>query len=102
MRLQQPSRGRVTKVIHVRFAPSDTGCESSMEACDGYGILQDSNGGEIYFVDAALQNIRLRDLQIGTLVEYVKEQGPLQRASKIWALTVPLSTAPSPTALVSH
>lgn len=85
MRLQQLRKhGRIAKVIQVRFAPREVGCESNLESCDGYGILQDDKGQEIYFVDEALENARLTELRVGMDVEYLAEKGPLQRASKIW------------------
>lgn len=57
-----------------------------MEPCDGYGILQNAEGQEIYFVDAAIQDADLNDLHVGMELEYLPEESPLLRASKIWVL----------------
>lgn len=57
-----------------------------MEPCDGYGILQDGEGQEIYFVDAAIQDADLSDLHVGMELRYLAEESPLLRASKIWVV----------------
>ena len=79
--------GKITKVVHVRFAANGAGKETNLADCDGYGILQGKDGRDIFFVDSALQDAQFSELEAGKEALYVIEMGPLHRAAKVWVRT---------------
>lgn len=96
--------GKITRVVRVRFVADTTSDATNGDAangdamnsdamnsdamnlvgCDGYGILQDNHGRDIFFVDSALQDARLTELEVGQQVGYVIDSGPLSWAAKVW------------------
>ena len=85
----QIREGKINKVVLIRFAARKSGNETNLGNCDGYGILQDADGREVFFVDSALQDADFADLQPGHHALYVMEVGPLARAAKVWVATSP-------------
>ena len=79
--------GTITKVVHLRFAANPRSDGTNLDGSHGYGILQGSNGKDVFFVDSALQDAHFSDLQAGQEAHYVVEFGPLGRAEKVWVAT---------------
>jgi cold shock CspA family protein len=79
--------GKITKIVHVRFAANGAGAETNLHGCDGYGILQGADGRDVFFVDSALQDAQFSELENGQEVLYVIEASPLRRAARVWATT---------------
>ena len=65
--------GKITKVVHVRFAANGAGNETNLVGCDGYGILQGADGRDVFFVDSALQDAQFSDLEAGQDALYAIE-----------------------------
>jgi cold shock CspA family protein len=76
--------GKITKVVHVRFAAGRGGHETALDRCVGYGILQGADGQDVFFVDTAVQDALLTDLDAGDAALYVMESSPLHRAAQVW------------------
>lgn len=74
--------GRITKVVRVSFALDEDG--RGLYGCNGYGILQDDDGHDVFFVDSAVQNTPFSELESGQQADYLLETGPLKRAVKVW------------------
>lgn len=79
--------GKITKLVHVRFAADAVGDETNLDGCDGYGILQGVDGQEVFFVDNAVQDAPFNELETGQDALYIIEPGPLGRAAKVWVAT---------------
>lgn len=77
--------GVVTKVVRVPL--SVDGPSSNPAKCEGYGLLRDEDGQEIYFTHLAVEGCPFTDVQSGQRVEYRLENGPLKRASRVRPLT---------------
>lgn len=84
--------GRITKVVHVRFAADANSRENNLDDCHGYGVLHGSDGQDMYFVDTALQDARFAELKVGQNALYVTDIGPLGIAAKVWIATTRPST----------
>lgn len=76
--------GKITKIVHVRFAATSGGDEANVDGSHGYGILQGDDGYDVFFVDSALQDAQLTELEKGRDTLYIMESGPLGRAAKVW------------------
>lgn len=79
--------GRIKKLVRVRFAVTEPADETNLDRCDGYGILQDVDGRDVFFVDSALQDEPFVNLKVGQDAHYIVETGPLGRAAKVWVAT---------------
>ncbi len=55
--------GRIKKLVRVRFAVTEPADETNLDRCDGYGILQDVDGRDVFFVDSAAAGRTLRQLE---------------------------------------
>ena len=76
--------GRIKKIVRVPSIPASDDSESLARGLQGYGILRDQGGQDVFFVDSAVCDVDFADLQTGTRVTYVMELGPLGRAAQVW------------------
>jgi cold shock CspA family protein len=72
--------GTLQKVVHCQL-------EEGRATAQGYGILIGGNGEYVFFVDSALRDSRLDDLQVGQSVFYSPELGPFGRAFEVWTFS---------------
>lgn len=79
---QAVRRGTIHKVVRVPSFHEDTGSYSSDS--EGYGIVRDEQGNDVYFVDSAVRNGCFSELEKGMSVSYILEDSPLVRAAEVW------------------
>ena len=68
--------GTITKLVRLALprSPGEPADEN------GYGIIRDSDGHDVYFINSAVRGCRFDELVSGQEVRYRVEEGPLSRA----------------------
>ena len=75
--------GVIQKIVRVpRRSPLEAG-RSPIRELQGYGILREANGHDLFFVGSAVTHGDFDSLEAGIKVTYVKVPGPLAEAAEV-------------------
>ena len=79
------STGKLTKLIHLSQQRSILSARLVPDHNDkGYGLIEDTEGREVYFCHDAVENrFGFDDLREGQQLEYTLENGPYLRAASV-------------------
>jgi cold shock CspA family protein len=77
------AKGIIKKIVRASLPVPGAVANRERIASEGYGIIRTSDGREVYFLNAAVEDSRFEELHQGQTVKFELEEGSLGIATSV-------------------